>query len=56
LQVEPLSPIWQLAPLLCVVSQDAPHALHAADGTFVSQPSRSGAFALQSAYPELQPV
>jgi hypothetical protein len=56
LQVAPLLPIWQLAPLLCVVSHDVPHALHVADATFVSQPSVSGLFVSQSAYPELHPV
>jgi hypothetical protein len=57
LQVAPPVPIWQVAPLLCVVSQAIPHALHVADiGTFVSQPLVSGAVVSQSAYPELQPV
>jgi hypothetical protein len=57
LQVAPPVPIWHVAPLLCVVSQAIPHALHVADvGTFVSQPLVSGGVVSQSAYPELQPV
>jgi hypothetical protein len=56
LQVAPLELIWQVAPLLCTVSQDVPHALHVAMGTLVSQPSVSGAVVSQSANPELQPV
>ena len=50
------SPIWQVAPLLCTVSHEAPQALHVAAATAVSQPSVSGGVVSQSAYPELQPV
>ena len=57
LQVAPPVPIWQVAPLLCAVSQAIPHALQVADiGTLVSQPLVSGGAVSQSAYPELQPV
>jgi hypothetical protein len=46
-----------VAPLLCVVSQAIPHALHVADiATLVSQPFVSGGVVSQSAYPELHPV
>jgi hypothetical protein len=56
LQVEPLLPIWQLAPVLCVVSHEVPQAAHVALATAFSQPSVSGAVVSQSANPELQPV
>jgi hypothetical protein len=47
----------QIAPLLCVVSQDAPHELHVAIAArCVSQPFVSGAVVSQSTYPGLQPV
>ena len=56
LQVAPPEAIWQVAPLLCAVSHEAPQALHVAMATWVSQPFVSGAVVSQSANPELQPV
>jgi hypothetical protein len=41
--------VLHAAPALCAVSHDWPQALHVADATMVSQPSRSGAVVLQSA-------
>jgi hypothetical protein len=48
--------VLQLSPWLCVVSHVSPHAPQLLALVGVSQPSRSGAALLQSAYPGAQPA
>ena len=48
--------VSQLALSLWTVSHDVPHALHEVVGTAVSQPSVSGAVAMQSPKPDAQPI